>query len=195
MPWHLLAIWSSYILKKFQDFYGFQKIFIFCGLRFCWAIDICVKFNKIKYDWELNSDLWCPLAAEIGIYSFCFKLLIRDWVCWTCKSDLSSTTKCDQKSYFGQLWILVTPKVGAKHECFVQQTGLRDWACWTCMSDLSSTTKCDQVCNSLFGPNNSCSWARAFFHQTSLRSQKFEVDQFEQVWLNLTQIYSFFIAD
>jgi hypothetical protein len=41
---------------------------------------------------------------------------------WTSKSDLSSTTKCDQ-NYISRTYKLVTPKAWAKHEPLIQWTG------------------------------------------------------------------------
>jgi hypothetical protein len=43
-------------------------------------------------------------------------LLIKQrWVCCTSRSDLSTTTKCDQ-NYISHICKLITPKTQAKHE-------------------------------------------------------------------------------
>ncbi len=86
----------------------------------------------------------------------------RRWVCWTPKSDLGSTTKCDQNHKIISKTIMNFVKHGGLRICLNlpfkrslkrNLTNLflkghlfkpRRWVCWTPNSYLGNTTKCDQ---------------------------------------------------
>ncbi len=71
----------------------------------------CYKFGHTE------SSSWAIVFVQqtrLYLFGWFPKAGLR-WVCWTFKSDLSSTTKCD-KLISMAIINLVSPKAGAKHE-------------------------------------------------------------------------------
>jgi len=67
------------------------------------------------------------------------------WVCWTSKSDLSNTTKWDQKLYLWWLWIWSHLKAGAKCELLFNKLAFVKGGSVEQKLGLSCSFRCDRI--------------------------------------------------
>ncbi len=114
--------------------------------------------NSITVSWKIITFLFIFNLGVLYIMRYlCLEItnIVRlsnglRWVCWTSKSGLSSTTKCDKIIFLAVLNV-VAPRAGAKHELIFNQPASEAslWSRSSCLAAALGVTIQSNHCSEL----------------------------------------------